>query len=78
MEHPLISNIDHLSMEDLQSKISDLSKKYAWAARHNAQLASQILMALETYRNKYHERQQQIYDASRKSGNDFADKIDIS
>jgi N-acetylmuramic acid 6-phosphate (MurNAc-6-P) etherase len=78
MEHPLIHNIDNLTLEELQTKISDLSKKYNWAVRTNANLAQQIAMALETYRNKFQEKQQAIYDAAKKSGNDFSDKIDIS
>ena len=44
----------------------------------NGYLVSQIGMALETYRNRYAEKQQAVYEASRKSGNDYADKIDIS
>jgi hypothetical protein len=78
MEHPLIHDIDNLTLEELQTKISDLSKKYNWAVRTNANLAQQIAMALETYRNKFQEKQQAIYDAAKKGGNDFSDKIDIS
>lgn len=78
MEHPLIHNIDHLTMEELQTKISDLTRKYQWASRTNAHMAAQIAMALETYRNKFQEKQQEIYDAAKKSGNDFSDKIDVS
>ena len=79
MEHPLISNIDHLTDEELQSKINDLAKKMTWAMRSgNGYLVSQIGMALETYRNRYAEKQQVVYEASRKAGNDYADKIDIS
>jgi hypothetical protein len=35
-------------------------------------------MALETFKTKYYEKQQAIYDAARKNGPDFSDKIDIS
>ena len=79
MEHPLINNIDHLSLEELQSKISDLNKKLAFAHRSgNAFLCGQIRMAIETYNNKFREKTQKLYDDSRKSGPDYADKIDIS
>lgn len=79
MEHPLINNIDGLSLEELQSKISELNKKLGFAHRTgNAFLSDQIRMAIETYTNKYREKTQKMYDASKKSGPDFSDKIDIS
>jgi hypothetical protein len=79
MEHPLINNIDSLSVEELQTRINDLTKKLNWASRSgNAQLRSQIQMALETFKTKYYEKQQAIYDAARKNDPDFSDKIDIS
>lgn len=79
MEHPLINDISHLNVDELQTRIGELSKKLSWARRYNAQLATQIQMALETYQNQYNQKQQAIYDAAtKKSGVDFADKIDIS
>lgn len=79
MEHPLIHNIDHLSLEELQSRINDLTKKLSWAARSgNAQLRGQIQMALDTFMAKYQEKQRALYDEKTKKGSDWADKIDIS
>lgn len=78
MEHPLINDADSLSLEDLQSRISNLQKKFAWAQRHNAHLAQQIGMALETYTNKYQQRQEEIWKAGQKNGPDYSDRIDIS
>jgi hypothetical protein len=78
MEHPLINNIDDLTLEELNSKISDLTKKMNWARRHNHHLASQISMALETYQNKYHEKQRKLWDQNNQRGNDYSDRIDIS
>lgn len=78
MEHPLIHNIDGLSIEELQSKVTDLTKKYTWASRNNAHLASQISMALETYQNKLRQRQQEQYEAAAKSSQDYSDRINIS
>ncbi len=78
MEHPLISDISHLNSDELQTRITELGKKLAWARRNNAYLASQLEMALETYNNQYRAKQQEIYDAAMKKGSDFADKIDIS
>lgn len=80
MEHPLINNIDSLTSEELQTKISELTKKLSWASRSgNANLVGQIRMALETFQNKYREKQQAIYDAAAaKGGPDYSDRIDIS
>ena len=72
MEHPLIANIDGLTAEQLQEKISELTKKLSIALRTgNGHLCNQIRMALESYQNKYNER-------LRGSGTAFDEVIDIS
>lgn len=79
MEHPLISNIDHLTVDELHTKITELTKKIGIAHRMgNAHLRHQIEMALATYQNRYREKQQELWNQGRDSGNDFGDKIDIS
>ena len=79
MEHPLISNIDHLNVDELQTKVNDLSRKLSWAQRSgNGQLYNQIQMAIESYKNKLYEKQNAMYEAMKKHGPDFSDKIDIS
>ncbi len=79
MEHPLISNIDHLTIDELQSKVTELTRKIGMAHRMgNAHLRGQIGMALETYQNKLREKQQELWDKQRGSGPDYSDKIDIS
>jgi len=79
MEHPLIPNLDDLSMEQLQEKITELSRKVSIAHRMgNAQLRHQVQMALESYQNKYRERQQTQWKKDADNGTDFSDRIDIS
>jgi hypothetical protein len=79
MEHPLINNADSLSMDELQQRISDLSKKMLWAHQSgNAYLRQQVQMALETYQNKLRERQQEEWDRQNKNNPNFGDKIDVS
>lgn len=79
MEHPLIGNIDNLTMDELQTKITELNKKLMIAHRSgNGYLTQQVQMALETFQNKLRERQEAEWERQRKSGTDFADKIDIS
>ena len=72
MEHPLIANLDDLTAEQLQEKISELTKKLSIALRTgNGHLCNQIRMALESYQNKYNER-------TRGSSTSFDEVIDIS
>lgn len=73
MEHPLIPNIDHLTEEQLTEKISELNKKMAIAHRMgNGHLCNQIRLALDTYRNKYHDKIRKDSDTP------FTNVIDIS
>ena len=79
MEHPLISNIDDLTAEQLQERITELSRKVGIAHRMgNAQLRHQVQMALETYQNKYRERMEQSWKKADGTDSDFSDRIDIS
>jgi hypothetical protein len=73
MEHPLISNLDSLTAEQLLDKISELNKKLGIAQRTgNGHLCNQINMAIESHRTQYMEK-------TRKPGNDnFDEIIDIS
>ena len=74
MEHPLISNLDDLSLEELSEKVSELNKKLGIAVRTgNYHLSEQIRMALESYQNKYQEK---LRDNIANSPN-FSDKINI-
>lgn len=79
MEHPLITDIDHLTLEELQTQISDLNRKLSFAMRiGNGQLANQIRLALNTFSSKYQEKVEAQYAAQNKNGKDFSDKINIS
>jgi hypothetical protein len=79
MEHPLIGNIDDMTIDQLQSKISELNKKLGIAYRSgNGHLTAQIRMALETFTNRYQAKVAETYSNKNKDGPDFSDKIDIS
>jgi hypothetical protein len=57
MEHPLISNLDSLTVDQLQERITELNKKLAIAYRTgNSYLCDQIRMAIESYQTKYNEK----------------------
>jgi hypothetical protein len=73
MEHPLIHNLEDLSVEDLSNRISELYKKLAIASRSgNGHMCDQIRMALESYQATYAEK------TRKDSGTAFDDVIDIS
>lgn len=74
MEHPLLPNIDGLSTEELNTKITELNKKLSIAYRMgNNDLCNQIRMALESYRNKYQEKLR-----GSNTGTDFDGMIDVN
>ncbi len=74
MDHPLISNIDDLTTDELSSKVTELNKKLSIAYRlGNHNLCNQIRMAIETYQNKYQEKLRKS-----QSGTDYEGMIDIS
>ena len=78
MEHPLIPSLDHMTVEELGAKISELNKKLAIAHRTgNAHLCNQIRMAIESHQVKYQEKTQAMFQSAN-NGKDFDDKIDIS
>ena len=72
MEHPLIGDLNKLSSEELNSKISELYKKLGIATRSgNAHLCNQLRMAIESYSNKYQEKLRE------EQNKNFDDKINI-
>jgi len=77
MEHPLIGDLDQLTVDELSARVTDLNRKLAIATRGgNAYLCNQLRMAIETYQNKYQQRVQETYRQQIKDAN-FDDKIKI-
>jgi len=77
MEHPLIGNLDELTVDELSSKVSDLNSKLSIATRSgNGHLCNQLRMALESYQNKYREKMDETY-RKQSGGRNFDNKIDI-
>jgi hypothetical protein len=75
MEHPLIGDLNDLTVDELSTKIADLNKKLSIAMRTgNGHLCNQIRMAIESHNVKY---QQKLQDSYKKSDVDFGDKIKI-
>lgn len=78
MEHPLIGNINQLSVDEVSDKINELTKKLNIAyGTGNGQLVNQLQMALETFRNKYREKLAEIDKKQNPGDIDFDNKIKI-
>tara|TARA_B110000285_G_C15000059_1_gene550964 strand:+ start:341 stop:577 length:237 start_codon:yes stop_codon:yes gene_type:complete len=76
MEHPLINNLSELTLEELQSKISELNKKLAFAYRAgNPQVLSQLQMILSSYQEQYRIKTDELLPKG--DSDNFQDKIDI-
>ena len=61
MEHPFINGLDSKTLEELQTTISGLSAKLTFAYRtNNGPLIHQISMALESYRNAYSKKMDEL------------------
>ena len=76
--HPLTPNLTTLTLEELNTKYSELTKRMLQAQRMgNGSLIHQIGMVLEDYRNEINARQRKIIDDATKTGN-FKNIIDIN
>jgi N-acetyl-anhydromuramyl-L-alanine amidase AmpD len=57
MEHPLVSNLNDLTEEQLLEKVTELQRKLSIAYRTgNADLCNQIRMAIESFQTKYQDK----------------------
>lgn len=79
MEHPLIPNLDHLKIDEVGAKISELNKKLRIAQNTgNGHLCDQIRMAIESYQTKHNQLLDEMYRTANKDlGKNLDDKIDI-
>ena len=79
MEHPLIGDINDLTIDELSARVSELSNKLNIAAgTGNAHFCDQIRMALETFRNKYQDKLRDSYKKQEEASHiNFDDKINI-
>lgn len=61
MEHPFINNLETKSLEDLQNTISTLTSKLNFAYKvGNGPLIQQLNMAIESYKNAYNKKMDEI------------------
>jgi iron-sulfur cluster repair protein YtfE (RIC family) len=61
MEHPFITDLSDKSLEELQETISSLHNKLTFAYRtQNAPVSRQINMVIESYRNAYNKKMDEM------------------
>lgn len=76
LTHPLIGDLSSKTTQELEETIAKLNKNLAFVSRmQNQQMFNQLLMTINTYREEYRRRQDEIWN--KKSG-DLDGKIDIS
>lgn len=76
--HPLTPNLSDLTIEELQTKYNELTKRVLMAQRMgNGSLMNQVSMILDDYRTELSTRQQKLLDDANKKAN-FKNIIDIS
>lgn len=62
MQHPFISDLTHLTVDELQDKITDLTSKLTFVSRmNNSGMSNQILMVLDSYQTEYNARMDALY-----------------
>jgi len=79
MEHPFLNTTDlaELTLDEIQSKISDLTGKLSFAYQTNNQaLINQVGMALESYNSARAKKLNDMFPKDK--GDDHTDKISIS
>jgi hypothetical protein len=75
--HPLVSNLQDMSEQDITAKLSDLYKKMAIANRTgNGALLSQLRMVIDDYQSEFNKRKQAELQKLSKDNN-FDDFINI-
>lgn len=76
MEHPLLEQLSGLTLEEIQSKISDLNKKLAFAYQMNNQpMIQQLQLIMGSYQEAYRKKMDELMPKG--DGDKYANKIDI-
>ena len=61
MEHPFISSLSDKTLEELQTAISDLTKKLNFAYRmQNSSMINQLNMVMDSYKAEYGRKMDEV------------------
>jgi hypothetical protein len=76
--HPLTPDLSSLSMDELNTRYSDLMKKMTMAQRTGSgSVVGQMLLILEDYRGEIQRRQQKMLEDASSRSSAFKNIIDI-
>lgn len=68
MEHPFAPNLSDKTLEELQEGLSSLTNKLGFAYKMgNPSMIHQIQMMLETYRNQYAKKMDELFEKQKLS-----------
>ena len=71
MQHPFIGDLSHLSIDEIQTKVNDLTSKLSYCYRtQNQVLIRQLHMAIDSYKAEYIKKVNELYKK-----NNIQDKI---
>jgi hypothetical protein len=78
--NPLLTDISHLTAPDMETKISELTKKYFIAARTgNSYLCEQILVVIESYKQELAAKNAAANKVATRNGDqNFDDLINVN
>jgi hypothetical protein len=71
--HPLVTDLDKLTDEKLQSRINSLTNKYFWT--HDPSVQSQIRLYLDTYNAEVETRQRIAWEKMMSKPDKNIDKL---
>lgn len=78
MLHPLGPDLSGLSLDELNAKYNELTKKYIMASRSGSgHVLAQMQMLLDGYREELRTRHQRIMDDAASKNSNFKNIIDI-
>lgn len=69
MEHPFINDLSDKTTDELQETITSLNGKLTFAYRTgNHALVNQLQMVIESYRNQYYKKMDELFSKQKVSG----------
>jgi len=76
MEHPLLEDLKGLTLEEIQSKVSELNKRLAFAYQTgNQPMQQQLHLIMNSYQEAYKRKLDEVMPKDKE--NKYSSKIDI-
>ena len=76
MEHPLLQDLKGLTLEEIQSKVSELNKRLAFAYQTgNQPMINQLQLIMNSYQEAYRNKMDELMPKG--DSDKYSNKIDI-